>query len=130
MKPLLRIYHPWWSWECVKAGFYNTLPPEGMDADQARERYREFLSDLELFSESITRVMKEWTHSSDQFLSNGNINRIAWLGQSSMCIHTGIPSCFRGGFKLLTPEQQIDANALAEQRLNEWLEAKCSQRAA
>ena len=49
------------------------------------------------------------------------MNRIAWLGQAAMCIATGIPSTFRGGFNQLTPEEQEQANQAALKALNEWL---------
>jgi len=70
------------------------------------------------------RVVRSWPHSCDQFLSNEHINRIAWLGQSSMCIETGVSSVFRGGFRLLTPGQQLAANAAAEYHLKKWLKGK------
>jgi hypothetical protein len=51
------------------------------------------------------------------------MNRIAWLGQASLCYATGIPSTFRAGFNLLTPEQQNKANTIALEYLNKWLVA-------
>lgn len=116
-----RIYHHWETWECFKAGFYETSPPDGMDADQATGAYRDFLADIARFNSAMARVLAEWPHSCEQFLSNPNINRIAWLGQSAMCIDTGVPSVFRGGFKLLTPQQQRAANRAAEIVLEQWL---------
>lgn len=116
-----RIYHPWWKWECYKSGFYNTTPPEGMDKESAELQYCSFLSDLNKFGAAMERVMKEWPHSCDQFLSNPGMNRIAWLGQASVCITTGVPSCFRAGFKLLEPHAQDAANALAAEYLDKWL---------
>jgi len=118
---LNRIYHPYWKWECFKAGFYTSAPPDGIDADQAREMYRDFLADIARFEKAMMRVLNEWPHSCEQFLSNPNINRIAWLGQASMCIETGISCNFRGGFKLLSTDQQRVANKAAEYVLNIWL---------
>lgn len=122
MKSLNRIYHPWWKWECYPAGFFSTDTPPGRDP---LERYAEFLADLKGFDRAISRVFDEWTHSCEQFLTNDSMNRIAWIGQSSACIAMGLPSRFRGGFKLLTAEEQDAANELAETRLNEWIEAAC-----
>lgn len=39
---------------------------------------------------------------------------------SRVYITRGIPSCYRGGFKLLSEDQQSAANALAQRRLDEW----------
>jgi len=117
-----RYYHHWEKWECYKAGFFNNAPPEGLSSDDCKSLYCEFLSDLPRFLKGIRRVFKEWKYSCEQFLSNTSINRIAWIGQSAMCIETGIPSCFRGGFKLLTETQQQAANELARKCLVLWLE--------
>src|SRR5690606_4818672 len=115
-----RIWHPWTSWECYPAGFYSTVPPVGMDADGARDAYRAFLSDLQRFDAAITEVLRQWTHSCEHFLTNDSLNRIAWLGQASMCISTSVSSHFRGGFKLLSPDEQRRANSLAASRLRQW----------
>jgi len=120
-----RIYHPWDRWECFSAGFYDTSPPSGLSADQCRESYAVFLKDIARFEVALNRVITEWPISSEQFLSNENINRIAWLGQASMCIDSGVPSVFRGGFKLLSNEQQKLANACALKWLNIWIRRRC-----
>lgn len=116
-----RIYHHWEKWECYKAGFYDGIPPDDMEADDARKAYAVFLADGGRFRAALQRVGSEWPTSCEQFLTNENINRIAWLGQSSMCIETGIPSCFRGGFWLLSREEQKEANRIADEFLQEWL---------
>lgn len=119
-----RIYHHWELWECVQAGFYNPAPPHGMSTEQAQEAYRDFLADIPRFVAAMQRVIEQWPHSCDQFLSNKAINRVAWMGQAAMCNETGVPSVFRGGFKLLTPNQQRAANAAAEQMIASWEKIK------
>jgi len=119
-----RIYHHFERWECVKAGFYETSPPHGIHKELAKEMYAEFLSNIPRFQNALDRVLKEWPNSCDQFLSNENINRIAWLGQASMCIETGIPSEFKSGFRLLSLDQQRVANKAALVCLNKWLKEK------
>ena len=56
------------------------------------------------------------------YLTNKSMNRIAWLGQASLCYAKGIPAKFRGGWNLLTEEQQNKANSIAFKYLNAWLE--------
>ena len=92
-----------------------------MSEDEARSMYAMFLSDLVWFESGLKRVISEWVHSCDQFLSNPSINRIAWLGQSSMHISTGVPCAFCGGFRLLGSEQQTAANELAGKYLQIWI---------
>jgi len=113
-----RIYHPWWLWECYPAGFYDTKAK--VEDEVARNMYKTFLQDLKAFGAGMDRVFAEWPHSCEQFLTNTSMNRIAWLGQSAMCITTGIPSCYRGGFKLLSQEEQDAADALAQEYLTKW----------
>jgi hypothetical protein len=122
-----RIYHHWEKWECVKHGFYETCAPNGMSSDEAKEAYRDFLIDTPRFIKAMERVIDEWPHSCDQFLSNMSINRIAWMGQASMCIDTKVPCCFRGGFKLLSAAQQKTANACAALMIDFWVEKKLEQ---
>ena len=119
-----RIFHTWDKWECHKAGFYNGFPPEGMTKAGAEEAYRAFLADSQRFSEALSHVIAEWTHSCEHYLTNTSMNRIAWLGQAAACYALGIPSAFRGGFHLLTPEQQVGADGLALVYLNSWLSSQ------
>ena len=116
-----RIFHTWDKWECYPAGFYeNSI--NGKTKDECEEIYKNFLSDLNKFESSLNRVLSEWKNSCEHYLTNEKMNRIAWLGQASLCIETGIPSNFRTGYFLLTKEQQHQADDLALKYLNVWLE--------
>lgn len=83
--------------------------------------YKNFLSDNIKFKNALFRVINKWTHSCEQFLTNESMNRIAWLGQAAMCIETGIPNICRSGFKLLSDEQQKEANNIANNTLYDWV---------
>lgn len=115
-----RIFHTWDKWECYPSGFYeNSLT--GKTKDECEEEYRLFLSDLNRFEDALCRVVSEWKNSCEHYLSNEKMNRIAWLGQASLCIETKIPSCFRSGYFLLTKDEQKKADELALKYLNLWL---------
>jgi hypothetical protein len=116
-----RIYHKWDEWECYRAGFFNEQPPKGMTFDYCQNKYAEFLRDLKLFKKSAYRVIDEWPNSTEHNLTNPNMNRIAWIGQSSMCIHYSIPSKYRGGYHLLKPEEQLEADLTALEVINHWM---------
>lgn len=111
-----RVWHPWELWESYPAGFYGTAD----DPDAARLAYRDFLADSDRFDSAVTRVFAEWPIASEHFLTNEDTNRLAWIGQAAMCIATGTPSAYRGGFKMLSTSQQRAANMIAETRLKEW----------
>jgi ParB-like chromosome segregation protein Spo0J len=122
-----RIFHEWQDWECFPAGFYGDKPPKEMTVEQCEEAYRDFLADIPRFEAALNRVISEWKNSCEHYLTNSKMNRIAWLGQSSMCIETGIPSRFCGGYNLLNEEQKRAADMKAHEYLNKWLLANNRQ---
>lgn len=122
MQKIKRIYHTWDKWECYPAGFYENSKT-GMAKNECEEQYKIFLSDIPLFEKALQRVITEWKNSCEHYLTNEKMNRIAWLGQASLCIETGIPSCFRSGYFLLDKQQRQDADNKALEYLNKWLEA-------
>jgi len=115
-----RVFHTYDKWECHRAGFYATKR-EGMTKAQCEEFYSEFLSDISRFSRALYGVTTEWENSCEHYLTNVSMNRIAWLGQAAVCFDSGIPSCFCGGYNLLSEEQQTKANKKALEYLNSWL---------
>jgi len=119
-----RIYHTWEKWECYPAGFYEDQAPDGMSARDAVDAYARFLRDIPRFEAALERVINEWPNSCEHYLSNVNMNRIAWLGQASMCIATRVPACYRGGFNLLSEDEQRRANEAALKWLNVWLQRR------
>lgn len=116
-----RLLHTWDKWECYPAGFYSIHPPSLLSKDDCEEMYRSMLADIPTFEAALARVISEWPRSCEHYLTNERMNRIAWLGQASLCIHHGIPAIFRRGFNLLTEEQQQAANEAALRWLNVWL---------
>lgn len=115
-----RVYHTWDKWECYPAGFYENKHPT-IDDERCREMYAEFLRDSPRFLLAMLQVLRDWPNSSEHYLSNENMNRIAWLGQASMCYATGVPAAFRGGFNRLTETEQHQADMCALRVLNIWL---------
>ena len=111
------IYHPWHKWECYKHGFYSSE-----HVDRGKEKYAEFFSSDERFQNGIDSVFSLWIFSCEHFLTNESINRIAWIGQASMCISESVPSKYRSGFYLLSQRQQQKANLLAMINLKQWMQ--------
>lgn len=115
-----RILHQWDKWECYPAGFYEDKPPAGKTREECEAVYRDMLSDIPAFERALSRVILEWVNSCEHYLTNERMNRIAWLGQAALCIEFGIPSCFRGGYNMLTEDQQQAADDAALRALNLW----------
>lgn len=118
-----RIYHTFDEWECQKAGFYENKPPQNMTKEEAEIEYKNLLSDIERFSSVLEKVIVNWKKSCEHYLTNENMNRIAWLGQAALCYEMNIPACFRGGYNLLTEKQKEEADKTALKYLNIWLKA-------
>jgi ParB-like chromosome segregation protein Spo0J len=116
-----RIFHEWEDWECFPSGFYSDKPPKSMTAEECEILYKDFLSDIPRFESALKKVIEQWKNSCEHYLTNSKMNRIAWLGQASLCIDSGIPSRFCGGYNLLSSEQQKDADLKALEYLNIWL---------
>lgn len=122
-RPVVRVYHTWDQWECYPAGFYETRPPsKDMDIEGCKQEYANFLRNTHRFSAALFRVLNEWPNSCEHYLTNERMNRIAWLGQASMCIETGISKFFCGGYFLLSETEQKIADETALIYLNKWLD--------
>ena len=115
-----RIFHTYDKWECHKAGFYNSHVT-GKTKEECEKAYCDFLADLGAFEKALKAVTTKWVNSCEHYLTNASMNRIAWLGQASMCYATGVPSIFCAGFHLLSEKQQNEANLMALKYLNKWL---------
>jgi hypothetical protein len=119
-----RIQHTWEKWECYRAGFYENQPPEGMSKEDCENKYRELLMDTSLFGKCLYKIINEWKFSCEHYLTNPNMNRIAWLGQAALAYKYKIPAIFRGGFNLLTDEEKQKADEKALEYLNKWREKR------
>lgn len=115
-----QIFHTYDKWECYQAGFYENKPIK-RDDEQCKAAYLHILGNGDAFRGAIAKVFERWPNSCEQYLTNPNFNRIAWLGQAAVCIETAVPSQYCGGWRLLTESQQEAADEIALECLNQWL---------
>ena len=115
-----RIFHTFEKWECHKAGFYAS-GKDGFTAEQCENIFANHLKNLKEFEKGLKGITKDWVNSCEHYLTNKSMNRIAWLGQASVCYLTGVPSKFSAGWNLLSVEEQDLANELALKYLNKWM---------
>jgi len=116
-----RIFHTYEKWECHKAGFYKSKK-EGWTNEQCENEFMRILSDQSLFSEILEKVVTEWKHSCEHYLTNKSMNRIAWLGQAAVCYHSGVPSKYSSAWFDMDEKTREEANKTALKYLNIWLE--------
>jgi len=114
-----RIFHTFDKWECHKAGFYATKH-DSLNGEQCEKKYYDLLSSEHLFDNALIGVINNWTNSCEHYLTNKSMNRIAWLGQASVCYFFQVPSKYCTGWNLLNKEEQYKANLLALKYLNIW----------
>jgi len=117
-----QLWVPWEQWECIPAGMYQPACCKRAEFEQRQREYASFLSDLGLFAKSAMAVTLHWPLSCVNFLTNEQINRIAWIGQASACYAVGLGSAYRGGFWLLPAGLQKQANSVAENILKGWVD--------
>ena len=115
-----RIFHTYDKWECHKAGFYKNKK-DGFTDEQSESEYVRILTNEELFSDILSKIIVEWKYSCEHYLTNKSMNRIAWLGQAAVCYESGVPASYSGAWFKLTNEQQEKANKIANDYLNKWL---------
>lgn len=115
-----RVFHTFDKWEAVPAGFFSP-GIKGRKPDECEAEYAAFLSNLIEFESAALAVFEHWPNSSEHNLTNSSMNRIAWIGQAAACFKRGLPATYRGGFSLLSPEQQKAADLIALKCLNVWL---------
>lgn len=106
------------------AGFFEPKAPKGLTDEDCEHLYRELLQDIPEFQKIMRKIIVEWPNSCEHNLTNERMNRIAWMGQSSLCYKYKIPARYRGGYNLLTRDQQQDADQAALEVINEWLAMK------
>jgi hypothetical protein len=116
-----RLYHTYDEWECYPMGFYEARAPEMSDR-AALARYANFLKDTTVLQIGLTNVLGKWKNSCEHYLTNVNMNRIAWLLSAAACVELGIPQRFRTAIKRLSKAEQDTANQAALYALNYWLE--------
>lgn len=119
-----RIYHTWDKWECYPAGFFEVRAPKGMTDEECENLYKELLKDIPEFKRIMLLVISEWKNSTEHNLTNERMNRIAWMGQSALCYKFGIPARYRGGYNLLTEQEQQAADEAALEVINLWMESQ------
>lgn len=118
-----RVYHPYWKWEDYKNGLYNNI--EDAFTEQETEFLanlaKELLCDSEAFNFVASKVISEWKFAAEENLTNDSRNRQAWIGQASCCYALFVPEFItKYGWHLMTPEQQTEANRVADSVIAKW----------
>jgi len=115
-----RIFHTYDKWECYKSGFYESKL-DGKSHEECEKIFIDILSNKDEFKNGLEKVINEWIYSCEHYLTNKSMNRIAWLGQASVCILSGVPSRYSSAWFKISEDKRNEANELALEYLNIWL---------
>ena len=114
-----RIWHDYRNWE----GFMNGMYDEKKDEDkQARIEmsYCLLKSPMSLIS-AMYCVIDDWKIEAEQYMSHISSNRQAWLGQAACnWNHGATESETRKAWNMLTEQEMIEANDVADGIIQEW----------
>lgn len=113
----IQIYHPYYKWECFKSGMWGNSKNENIDLEKAIL----FTSNHILYGQAMQKVSKSWVYSMENFLTNKNINRKAYLGHCAVMYEKLIPEYItRMAWKYLTDKQRELANNEAQKTIEAW----------
>lgn len=90
--------------------------------DNTLQLYASLLKSPAKFEAALQVIIRDWQYSCEHNLTNETMNRIAYLGQASCALIYQVPhNVSMPGFNLLTPDEQLAANSMAEKYLNLWI---------
>lgn len=111
-----QIYVPYWEWE----DWINGMWKKG-DETRLREAI-EFTGDHVIYGNAMKEVITAWPRTILNTLTNPSVNKRAFLGHCAVCFKLGIAeSVTRMAWKHLTDQQRYDADKVAQETINDWL---------
>lgn len=120
MSKLIRVYVPYWEWEDFKNGMWRKV--DKLQEESLLAKCIEFTSNWELYGENMYKVSIEWPMTMLNTLSNIHVNRRAFLGHCACQYAINCPEYItRMAWKHLTDKQRIDADAIAQKHINNWV---------
>jgi len=117
MKPLKRVYHPYTLWEEVAANMWGDVE----DRKEWLAKAIAFTGDHKRYGSYMMRVIREWSVSSENALTDQRMNRKAWIGHAATALAIGCPEdIVRQAWGQLTDEQRLLANKEAARAIRTW----------
>lgn len=114
-----RLFEKYTEWEDFKSGMYTMYKEK---EEYLIRKSVSLLTNDELFLTTCKAVVNEWKITTSVHLTNGTINRKAWLGQAACCYLYKVPELLtRVAWGKLTADQQNAANNIADTVINSYL---------
>lgn len=110
------VWLPWWELEEVKHRMWGDVSHRKTWLQMAVS----FTGNAELYGEWMIRVADEWPKSCAHALTKPGDKR-AWIGHAAVAMAIGCPEdIVREAWSLLTDDQRIAANAMAQKAIDYW----------
>lgn len=118
-----RIFHEYNKWECYKNGFYNNYTKKKYSIYKDMVIY--VFSSQDITQKYMIKVLNEWHYSCENFLTNQNINKVAWLGQAACNIYGKVPNlATMAAWSDVKPIRQNISNMVASKLIDKWTKQK------
>ena len=112
-----QVYIPYWEWE----DYLNGMWSKG-DASRLQEAIT-FTGDHIKYGSAMKEVITAWPRTMLNSLTNPSINKRAFLGHCAVSFKFGIQEVVtRAAWKELTDKQRYDADKVAQETIDEWLQ--------
>jgi hypothetical protein len=108
-------------WEDYQEGFYRRC---GCKSATKHKESASLLRDSQGFFAACNQVFAIWPITSLVHLTNTAINHKAWIGHAANFLHhNSCEECTVRGWHLLNPEEQAEANRVADIAVKKWIES-------
>lgn len=116
----MRIYKTYDKWEDWINGMWRTVSKE--EYSSYLKLAVEFTSDHVKYGEAMGLVIKKWENTMLHNLTNTSMNKRAFLGHCACCFSFNCPEYIvRDAWRLLTEKQRVDADAIAQKHIDNWI---------
>jgi len=115
-----RIYHHHEKWEEVKYNMYGSVNPK--ERAMLIQKVINYFKQKSLVEKNMAFVIDNFTYSCEHNFSNPSMNKVAWLGQSSVSVWSKIPcDVVMEAWNYLDKTTQEQANMIAQNEIDRWL---------
>jgi hypothetical protein len=123
---LNKAWYPFWAWEHWQHGFFGG-PSQILSVAEAEDLRMEFFREPNLFEKTALELFIEWPVCVEHFMTDQEINRVAWLGQVSSFYCHGLSEQYSYVYNKLQKTEREKNNKLAKDLINEWETDRNSQ---
>lgn len=109
-----------------EAPMWGNIQPK--EHDLYAEKCADLMRESDSFEFACLNVLDEWPMSCMHNLSARCMNRMAWLGHAACYLQTGsVEYTTRMGWRLLSKDEQNEANRVAMKVINFWEGEQCQK---